>query len=833
MRRSIETGLVVVIAAWAVWMWVSRRSEQEAAAQAAERAAAERSADPGWVVDAPMAMLAVAETGFVGRVTAATGAELVGVEVCALPAELRFGIGTPADFVPGIRCVPAGEDGGYRLVGLAPGAYRVAAGASGWLPLQVPEAPAPGLRLQRGELREGLDFSLGQRGEAVHGVVRDVLGGTIAGALVATEMGSHALSDEDGLFTLWAAAEANTLVGVAAPGYTGEWAFARPPQSVMVFTLTPESVLRGQVVRAEGGGPLVGLAVLLDGERVAAVSGEDGSFEVRGLEAGGRRPFVRSEGWCGEAERVTALGPGETSEVVTIAAQRCPLVRAEVRVKGTDAGCEAARVELLDAAGDVRRRALGDALGQVELSGVEPGAYSVRVQCPGFLQRAPEPWLLGEAMETRVRWEVEPGRTVRGQVVDANGVAVPRANVEVVWPGGYTGAYADVAGNFVVTGVGSGASTLRPYHAQYSEGEALALTIAEDRDPAPVRLKFAPCAAIRGTVVARDGQLPANLTVVARALENLGAKSVKVGEDGRFALSGLSRGPYRVAVQRVGGVVAIEDAGELTPAVEVELGGRDEVIGFAVPGAQLVALSGRVEDPEGAGEVDAVVTVGDRRTHERALTDEAGRFAVMVEAGERYRVAVTSRAGARVEAQDVAPGSELVLKIAATRRVCGEVTAEDGVTGRYALRIDGAEVGSFAAARWCVDDVAVGEHRLTAESQSLGVAAAKLTVAKEGEATAPTLVFAGRGTLRGRVLDSERAPRAGVTVWAFDAAGRIVGGNHVSDAAGEFTVAGASGELTVVALPLGPLPGRDELLARGVKVTVKAGKTAKVVVAAP
>ena len=38
---------------------------------------------------------------------------------------------------------------------------------------------------------------------------------------------------------------------------------------------------------------------------------------------------------------------------------------------------------------------------------------------------------------------------------------------------------------------------------------------------------------------------------------------------------------------------------------------------------------------------------------------------------------------------------------------------------------------------------------------------------------------------------------------------------------------------TLVALPLGPLPGRDELLARGVKVTVKAGKTAKAVVAAP
>lgn len=825
MRGKIEAGLAIAIVAWAAWMWVGKRDER-ALEEAAARARQTVEGPEVWEAQPPLAMLAAVDTGFVGRVVV----EGAVAEVCALPAAAVRGVGRAVDPRAELRCVAAAEDGSYRLVGLAAGGYHVSASAPGLLAL--PWSPRPTV-VQAGELLT-VDFTLGLRGEAVHGTVRDVLGGTIAGAVVTSDLGGHARSDDEGKFTLWLPAQANAIVGVSAPGYTDETKFAMPPQSALQFVLVPESVLRGVVVRAAGGGPLVGLDVQLDADRVAAVSAEDGGFEVRGLEAGGRRPFVRSGGWCGEAETVTALGPGETSEVVKIAARPCALVRAEVRVKGGEVGCAGATIEVLDAAGDRVREAVTDATGRAELSGVEPGAYSVRVQCPGFVQREPAAWVLGEARETRVRFEVEPGRTLRGKVVDARGVAVPRANVEVVGPFGYVGSFADDAGMFVAQGVAPGGNKVRPYHAQHGQGEELEVTLAEVGEPVPVTLKFAPDAAIAGTVRARGGALPANLTVVAKALDNFGGRAVRVGEDGRYVLSGLQPLPHRVVVQRAAGVVETARAGELVDAVEVDLRGGDaSAVDFEVAAATTATLGGRVEDAEGAGEVDAVVTVSDARTRERAVTDESGRFTVAVEAGGKYRVTAVTRAGASVTHKDVAPGSEPVLKIAATREVCGEVIAEGGELGRYVLRVDRVEVGGFAAARWCLPEVAVGEHSLAASSVSLGVAEVKLKVPASGEVAAPVLRFSGRGTVRGKVVGGDGAPRAGVTVWAFDASGRLIGGHRDSDAGGEFTIAGASGEVTVVAVPPGPLPGRDVLLASGVKVTVQAGKTADVVVPAP
>ncbi len=416
----------------------------------------------------------------------------------------------------------------------------------------------------------------------------------------------------------------------------------------------------------------------VEAERVAGVSDEDGSFEVRGLAAGSWRPFVRDEGWCGEVATSVVLGPGETSERVTIAARRCPVVQGEVVVMGSGAGCGAAQVELLDAVGDVTRRVLADAGGQVALSGVEPGAYAVRVRCPGHLQRAPAPLWVGDT-GVRARWEVEAGRTVRGRVVDANGVVVPRARVEVVGPLGVVVAEADDAGNFVVKGVSPGASRVRPYHPQQGEGEALEQEIAEELDPPPMQLKFAASATIRGQVRALGGPLPANLTVVARALTGRGGKAVRVGEDGRYAVSGVTRGPHRVVVQRAPELVAAKVAGELVAAVEVDLRAGDVgAVDFEVVAARLVALTGRVEDENGGGEAGAVVTVSDTRIRERAQTDESGRFAVLVEEGATYTVTAMNRAGAELVAVDVAPGAELVLKAAGISGSSGRATRRGG-----------------------------------------------------------------------------------------------------------------------------------------------------------
>lgn len=186
-----------------------------------------------------------------------------------------------------------------------------------------------------------------------------------------------------------------------------------------------------------------------------------------------------------------------------------------------------------------------------------------------------------------------------------------------------------------------------------------------------------------------------------------------VGSDaddaGKFVIEGLAPGTHKVRLyhgQRGQGEaleltiaegadpspVQLKFAPELVDAVEVDLGaGAAGAFDFEVAGVELVTFAGRVEDAAGAGEVDAVVTVNDGRTRARALTDETGRFAVSVAAGGKYRVTAISRAGASVQQKDVAPGSEVVLKIAATRRVCGAVAVAgevegDAEIGRYALR---------------------------------------------------------------------------------------------------------------------------------------------------
>jgi protocatechuate 3,4-dioxygenase beta subunit len=90
------------------------------------------------------------------------------------------------------------------------------------------------------------------------------------------------------------------------------------------------------------------------------------------------------------------------------------------------------------------------------------------------------------------------------------------------------------------------------------------------------------------------------------------------------------------------------------------------------------------------------------------------------------------------------------------------------------------------------------------------------------------LRFAGRTSLRGKVLDGAGQPRPRFKVWVLDATGRLVGGNLYTDDNGEFGLAGVpAGELTVIPIAPGPFPGRDALLDRGTKIEVSAERVSE------
>jgi hypothetical protein len=779
--------------------------------------------------------------GIRGRVRVESGA-LPPAQVCVTPATLELdgeGRGRFSALALLERCVATAEDGVYQIEGLVPGRYVVSAGADGYLVLKHRETPTqPWISLQPGQVREGLDFLLRVRGIAVRGVVRDVAGGTISGALVLDDSGARVLTGEDGSFTLWALPQSRIIVGAFASGYTLGSAIARAPQTPLTLWLTPESVLRGRVVQDYSGAALAGLGVHLTESRHTsedvpdAETATDGGFELRGLGPGRYKPYVRSEGWCGDAEPSVGLGLGETSEPVTIRARPCRTLTAKVRVRPGGAPCSSAQIELLDAAGDVVRRMLADGGGVARLSGVEPGVYQARIHCPGHIQRAPESWVLGEAMAAEAVWEVEPGRTVRGVIRDHRGAGVPRANAEITGAWGYVGAGADDVGAFVAT-VQPGPAVLKPYSTQYGNGVALELEIPESRDPPPVVLEFpaSSTGAVSGLVRARAGQLPPGLTVVARAIGNFGASTARVDEAGRYSFSGLDRIPHEIIVQRYGGLRERADSEELAAGVVVDLGERERAeANFVVDVPGLVALAGRVVHADASAEPDALVTVTHSQVRERTLTDEQGRFSFQVAGGTRYTVDVTARDGSTLQQSDVAPEQPLMLRFPATREVCGVVEADAPVLERFTVGTDAGDSERFAAGtqRWCLARVPVGARRFSARSPSFGAATRDVQVPAQGQVAEVVLRFAGRTSLRGKVLDAAGQPRPRFKVWVLDATGRLVGGNLYTDDHGEFSLPGVpAGELTVIPIAPGPFPGREALLERGTKIEVSAERASE------
>lgn len=765
-----------------------------------------------------------------GRVLVEEGA-LPPAQVCVQPAELaqdRSGWGRLSLLGLLERCVKVGDGGHYRIDGMLPGRWIVAASAEGYVPVQHEETPAqPWISLQIGQIRDGLDLTLRVRGVPVRGVVRDVAGGTIGGAVVTDGQFARVLTDDDGKFTLWSEPHSSSVIVAAyAAGYAQDVVVARPPRAPVTLYLTPESVLRGRVVRSDTDAPVAGSAVHLRNPELAdAETAADGSFEIRGLTPGRHKPYVRGDGWCGSAEPSVALGIGETSEPITITARPCRTLSASVRVRPSGEGCPSAQIELLDAAGDVVRRAITDATGSASVSGLEPGAYDVRIRCPGRLQRAPEPWVLGEAMRAEAVWYVELGRTLTGRVLDHRGAAVPRAKIDVVGSWGYVNADTNDRGEFVATGIHPGSVTVTPYHPQHGMGVQREIEIQETSDPSPVTLEFSVLAeaSVSGRLRARKGTLPPGLTVAAYAIGNFAARSVGVDEDGRFTIPGLQRLPHRIVVQRAAGLKHGERDGQLAELV-VDLEQRETAeADFVLDIEGMIALSGHVENADRSAEPDAFVTVSNPMIRHRALTDEAGRFTVEVPGDTTYTIEVTARDGTTLKEKDVKPGAPITLRLAATRRVCGVVEADVPITGDFTIDTDlgGGETFGGHDARWCLSQVPVGTRTLTARSQLFGAARRTLEITAQGDVPEVSLRFAGRTSLRGRVLDGAGEPRAGLKIWVFDPTGRLVGGNLYTDAAGEFAVDGVpAGELTVVPILPGPFPGRDELMARGTRVQV-------------
>src|SRR5690606_1135765 len=149
--------------------------------------------------------------------------------------------------------------GYFEFAPIAPGRYRLSAGARGFIPPPVARGLA-GVFAQvgPGETRDGILLRLRPGGAEVRGVLRDITGGSVADALVWSETAATR-SDDEGRFSLWLDVRSFVHIEVLAEGYARAGVSEHAPEGrVLEILLRPEVILAGRVVAAGSGAPIAG-----------------------------------------------------------------------------------------------------------------------------------------------------------------------------------------------------------------------------------------------------------------------------------------------------------------------------------------------------------------------------------------------------------------------------------------------------------------------------------------------------------------------------------------------------------------------------------------------
>lgn len=725
-----------------------------------------------------------------GTITEAGGSG-VAAQVCAwLQADDLFTLETR---VP--RCVNADSHGRYELRTLMPSRYRVTAVARERLPGQYVDTEGlPLLALGRDDQRSGIDIVLDSGGVALRGTVTDVMGGTIAGAVVTAKSSDRgnpitegswgsrppvmARTDDEGTFELWV--RPGTLeLDASADGYAPGHALGLAPGLEASVVLAPESVLAGRVIDRASGDPVEGARVSVGGEPLPGMpvpstfTDADGRFRLSGLEPGRYRPVATAAGRLGDAPRSVVLGLGETVEDITVSMVAAPIVTGRI-VDADGEGCPQGVVALQGKSSGRTLAEMTDGSGVVVFDAVLPDTYDVLVACVGRTHEGPPPTLTVADADVREQtWQVAPGATMSGRVLDASGAALADASISayITGPGAGAahGARTDADGRFRLEGLGSGNYTVQASHDEH--GEASEVDVAVAKDDIEVELRLSETGAIEGTVIDADGQPQGGAIIRHRAPPY---RSVVAKDDGTFRLAGMPAGTFTLMAERSANEVSTSGS------VSVTVGETSE-LELTLP-ATKGTITGVVKGEDGDVVQDAIVTtlpdaIVDGRGRERGmghlhdlagfgrdrapvLTDAEGHFEIPVYADGTHTVLVQRRGGGETHADHVAAGAHVTLEIPALASISGRAVSADGQGAKaLGIRLSNLATGSTLTETFYIDDgafefgdLAAGKYELVATSEQ-GRARAEVELSA-GEAVEDLMVsLVGGVTVRGKVID--------------------------------------------------------------------------------
>ncbi|MCY1057149.1 carboxypeptidase regulatory-like domain-containing protein [Nannocystis sp. SCPEA4] len=778
-----------------------------------------------------------------GTIVDPKGKPVAGAQVCASTMSERL----TQDERRRPHCVTSERDGHYRIAGLFGVRHEVIAGAPTFKPTRYERGEGAGRRewidLRPAMEALGIDIVLEAGGVEVRGVVKDLSGGAIEGALVQDWRQFSTLTGPEGEFSMWVQPGEIGLQAVAE-GYAMGSDVGVAPGHVYELLLTPEAVLVGKVVRAGSGEPLEGVRVLGNGPGGGStMTDAQGQFRIERLVPGPYKPRAESDEVYGLAEEQVMLGLGETSEPVVIAAHPAFFVEGRVVSEG-GGSCDSGRVMLHDAAGGRWAQAQLEMDGVTRFRGIRSGEYTVRVDCHGHVpEDTYEKVKITDRSVSGLAWKVSRGQAIRGVVVDARGkpvamvrvAASPQQNandprVQKTSGGGQT----EASGGFEVTGLLPGRYLLEvqawePPRA--TPPKPLEVTLSKRQDLDGVRIELPATGEVRGSVRDAQGRPVRGASVALSGGASRHGSSVS--DDGTFRIEYVGVGEYRVRAHR-----GFEDLRAPGTSDDDVQGEKIEVRSDAVTTVNLVVASasgkitGVVRDEHGGPVADAFVEAARETEREGAagnrgsletrwsvgkkpnLTDADGRFSLSDLSEGKHTLRAHRRGGGEAIVEHVALGSEVTLTIAAAGRVTGTVALRGGAAPEeFSVRMFDETSGyrrqdQFyrTGGAWSFAEVPAGTFKLQV-STGAGTAETTVTVATGEELAGVRIELTPKVTVRGTVVDLEGKPVPGMTVQVTGSgatASAQDGKANVTDESGRFQIHNApAGPVRVIVIPSG------------------------------
>lgn len=511
-----------------------------------------------------------------GRVTRKQdGAGVPGAIVSLTPAELM------AMFIkseaPTLVAV-TDANGNWTAPRVMPGAYVIAATASGYLPGEHGK-----LTVGSGEQKKGIDIALTQGGTIVRGTVTDVGGGPIADARISAIKGE--IPDLSGHSELIATSNADGKYEITLPDgdfrleathddYTSDSErieVAGAPLTVD-FSLIPGAVVRGQVVARDSGKPVPGALVRAEGsgrgrggdKGGTTVADENGNFVLRSLPGGTLELHALARGFATQTPTIVSVSIGEQLEGVRVLVDGAYSIRGTVVRKGGSKPIPGITLGSFS----IAAKAFGLALepsaedGSFEIVGLKPASYMLFAVGEGsvpdigkqvdVVDKDVEGVTVELSVGATLTGRVEPpmaGATISAQLAGAVGITNMFDAAKLMLVHGET----DEGGAFTLKNVPAGSLKLSAMAPDGHAGE-LPITVAET-DQSGLVIKLEARATVSGRVIDTSGKPVASARVRADSQDDK-PMSISFGPnrsgstttkpDGTFKLVGLEAGKTRV-----------------------------------------------------------------------------------------------------------------------------------------------------------------------------------------------------------------------------------------------------------------------------------------------